>query len=606
LRTFIEGRTYALIGLLAVIGCGICLYVWPQTWMWALLTPVFLWGLRLSIKKNLEMHPLIILGLSLFVITAAIGYWAAYDETAAWQKLCLIVAAVLFYLVLTDQPPENIKILAGFWFIVGVGVVSYFLLTFDFSTQTKKFQLLHMLGLAWMNIRPGLQLPSIHPNDTAGIAIITAAYGMYFFGRDRNTGYFPKLVTVVGSGIVLLGLIMTSSRGAFIAITGALGILLIWRLLLRLRSPLKERLVSIFPSAVVIGILLLGIAEFLLPLGILGSSFYIGDGVVISRSELIRSGLWILHDFPFTGGGLSSFPGLYSQYVLVIPYYSILNSHNMFLDVAVEQGIAGGISFSLIYLIAAWQLLTALRDDHSAQMRWLLYAASISLFTAIFHGMVDDYIYGGRGTILAFAPVGMALLVSRITYRTQLVKKVVAQQVHQRSWDFSARTFIWIIPVILLAAVFWKPIAAQWYANLGAVKLAKLDLVNYPANRWPEEKDPQQWRPAEADLQQALSYEADNQTANHRIGLMRLVSRNFEPATQYLLKAYDKDPVNRGIVKNLGYSYLWHGELDQAQAVLLRIPETKYELDIYVWWWDVHDRHDLAKNAFDLASRFND
>ena len=68
-------------------------------------------------------------------------------------------------------------------------------------------------------------------------------------------------------------------------------------------------------------------------------------------------------DFPFTGGGLGAFSGLYSTYILVIFVPLFTYSHNFFLDVAVEQGWFGlaalvvmlvgsaGLSAEIVHLI---------------------------------------------------------------------------------------------------------------------------------------------------------------------------------------------------------------------------------------------------------------
>ena len=63
-----------------------------------------------------------------------------------------------------------------------------------------------------------------------------------------------------------------------------------------------------------------------------------------SRAELLGRGAYFLVDYPITGAGLTSFPGLYSQYMLVIPYFYFTNSHNLFLDVAIEQGVTAGVN----------------------------------------------------------------------------------------------------------------------------------------------------------------------------------------------------------------------------------------------------------------------
>ena len=69
-----------------------------------------------------------------------------------------------------------------------------------------------------------------------------------------------------------------------------------------------------------------------------------------SRAELLGRSAYFLVDYPITGAGLASFPGLYSQYILVIPHFYFTNSYNLFLDVAIEQGVTAGSIFIILYL----------------------------------------------------------------------------------------------------------------------------------------------------------------------------------------------------------------------------------------------------------------
>ena len=608
-RKSIDSRWFPLFAFLVLIGSSISLYLQPEMWLPALLLPAVCWGVLLvtrgSLQKQLGTNWLLVI----FVLTGMVGYWAAYDQRAAWGKLCLLLAAVLFYLIIVEQPRENLEVIAGFWFVAGVGVAAYFLSTFDFNSQPEKLRLLHRLGMFWTQVRPiELSLPSIHPNDAAGISIITASYGLYFLqeGRYHKRGRnLVRLATLVGIGIVGWAVLLSSSRGALLALVGAIGIWVLWRLLVTWQSSFQAKLIAFFPKGIAIGLLGLVLLPLAVSFEISRTLFFAGGNVTMSRLELFRSGIWILKDFPFTGGGLDSFPGLFSQYVVVIPYYSILNSHNMFLDVTIEQGILGGFSFLLIYLVAAWRLLSAWRHGYSSSMRALCLASGLSLFTALLHGLVDDYIYGGRGTLLALVPVAMAALVAQAVNRESeptAVSTITAREPQRFLTTSSLWAALVIMPAMLLA-FFWRGLVAQWYANIGSVKMAKVDLAAYPANRWYDGGENEQWTSAERDFRRALGYEPGNRTANYRLGLLTLLDRDFSSASGFLQKAYDKDSTNRGVIKNLGYTYVWLGNTDAAQPFLTRIPEARDELGVYVWWWGVQNRKDLAKRASVMVSQ---
>lgn len=605
MRALIQSRWFALFTLILVIVSGLCLYLWPQSWTWALLPPLVLWAARILIKPVEFRSPILFASIAIFLVTSVIGYIVAYDETAAWNKFWLLLVAILFYLTILEQPVQNLKILAGISLLFGVGVASFYLLTADFNTQAVKFGWIHQLGVAWMNVRPDLFVgSSIYSNDAAGLSIITAAFGLPLlgkFGERQAAGYVQKLMVLAALGIVLLAVVLASSRGGFLGLIGSVGVWFAWRLLSLLQLPSKEKLLGWFPYLVITAVVALEVVVLFIPSGMLGSSFAFNanGSVFVSRAEVFRSGLMILRDFPFTGGGLASFPGLYSQYVLVIPFYSLPHSHNMILNVMIEQGVLGGIAFVLIYVMGLKRLLSA-SSNTSAQL-WYL-AACISLFTAIFHGMVDDYLYETSGPVLSLFPASMAVLISRFAVVQQTVDSSEPRIVSRRPVSTGMHSFVAIPALALSLIVFWNPIVAQWYANVGAVKMAKVDLADYPADKWSEGENLFQLAPAELDFQRALVLQPDNQTANYRLGLIRMSAGDFDAATVYLQNAYDQDSENRGVIKNLGYSYLWSGEIEKAELLLARIPEAKHELDVYIWWWNNRQRPELSDRASEMAT----
>src|SRR5690349_24602824 len=63
--------------------------------------------------------------LAIFLVTAWIGYWAAYDKSAAWIKVWLIVSAVLLYYALSAQPKQNLALLSFVAFCFAVALFIY-------------------------------------------------------------------------------------------------------------------------------------------------------------------------------------------------------------------------------------------------------------------------------------------------------------------------------------------------------------------------------------------------------------------------------------------------------------------------------------------------
>jgi lipopolysaccharide biosynthesis regulator YciM len=152
--------------------------------------------------------------------------------------------------------------------------------------------------------------------------------------------------------------------------------------------------------------------------------------------------------------------------------------------------------------------------------------------------------------------------------------------------------------LIGLLVGFHRPIAALWYGNLGSIEMAKVELRNWPENR-PETHI---YEDGSLDLaihyfQKALGYHSQNRAANYRLGRIAMERRDFPTAVEYLERAFLQDQHYHGIRKNLGYAYVFIGQIEAAYPILGEINEAEYEMRLYNWWWSLQGRDDLAAYA---------
>ena len=150
--------------------------------------------------------------------------------------------------------------------------------------------------------------------------------------------------------------------------------------------------------------------------------------------------------------------------------------------------------------------------------------------------------------------------------------------------------------------IFHKPVLASWYANIGALSLAKEELVGWPTGKWSNGSNVASLHEAESYFLKSLNSDYANQTANYRMGLIWMLRRDFSKAVNYLEISYRTTPSHRGIIKNLGYCYTWLGEYDKALLLLEQIPEAGEEMQTYTWWWNTNNREDLAQKASNMAN----
>lgn len=522
-----------------------------------------------------------------FAVTAWVGYWAAYDQAAAWNKIWLVMTAVLLYFSLKAQPRSNLLSVSVLLFCFGIGISLYYFLTHDFIVLPRKLEFVNRLGLWIMTVRPQTGWTPIHPNYVAGMIALTVPfifYPIWMFRKDNIPFPVPfSAAIVVGLGVAALALGMATSRGIVLAVLSGAGGWLLWRVVHSdgIRRRIKGE--AVFPLLLLV--YLFAVVAFLYagPArsgSLFSGDYFFGDG---SRAELFSRSLYLLFDTPITGGGLGSFPGLYSQYLLDIPFFNVPNSHNLFMDVGIEQGLFGGLSFLTLYIAGLWVAAGAIaRGGGDRAFKW---AVLFSLIVAFVHGMVDDYLYNGAGTMFSLFLVGLSMN-GREPEPERLDKRLDLRTI-------GAIAIIWM----LIAAVNFNQIRAVWHANIGAVQLAKVELDGFPNAGWAGTTIIPRLDEAETSLHTALKFDPANRTANQRLGIISMLRRDFVSAAGYLEIAHAQAPHHRGIVKLLAYCYIWLGDVDRAGEFLAQIPEAVEELDVYVSWWGEQGRDDLSGNA---------
>lgn len=204
-------------------------------------------------------------------------------------------------------------------------------------------------------------------------------------------------------------------------------------------------------------------------------------------------------------------------------------------------------------------------------------------------GMMDAILYNGPGIFLLFVIPGFALF------------SLDQPQGKNFSWYYPILIFGLSLIVFFLS--FGGNLRATYYANLGAVEMARLDLLGWRGEGNIKPQPAEKYDSAVAYFNRALDEDQGNRTANYRLGLLAVNQQDFDAGCACLEKAYALDPGNRGIVKNLGYCYAWKGDINLAATTLQNIPEASNELEMYSWWWGTQNRDDLSGYASQVVKQ---
>jgi putative inorganic carbon (HCO3(-)) transporter len=142
-----------------------------------------------------------------------------------------------------------------------------------------------------------------------------------------------------------------------------------------------------------------------------------------ARVELWSRALYAIQDFPFTGMGMGTFgyvvPVLYPLF-MISPDVVILHAHDEFLQVAVDLGLPGLVSFLAIYLLIGWTLLCVLRRNTDPFYRLIAFAILAGLISHIAWGVTDAILLGAKPAVFWWALLGLGAATFLLTEQADI------------------------------------------------------------------------------------------------------------------------------------------------------------------------------------------
>ncbi|HSM57167.1 MAG TPA: O-antigen ligase family protein [Candidatus Sulfomarinibacteraceae bacterium] len=584
-----------------LLGAAVAALLWSTSqgkagpWPLLLAVPPFfvawIWG-GVRLRRTPLALPLLI-----FAATALVGVWAAYDRQQAVDKWWLLVGALLLFYALAMQEKRTLWTAGKALAVIGTAVAATFLLTHDWQAYPVKFSAVNRLAQWWVGVRPALGSGSLHPNVAGSLMAMLLPFQLVWAAhsfKEKRAALFAAIIC--GLALTSLTLLLTASRGAALAGIAGGGAALVWLAIISKETKFRRLLPLLWSALLLLPLLLtLTVASGEGAIGAALLDRLPGPAQASHRALLAADTHRLVADFSFTGGGLAAFPGLYSQYILRIPHYMLPNGHNLLLDVALEQGILGIGAFLVIAAATLYLLLCEAKSGEQTarplgQKDTLLRLATIASFvTLIFHGLVEDTVYGSSALPLLFvAPAFAIALAAPATRRGPADPRL----------PLLARVAIGgFVMLLALFLVLGASARATLHANLGAVEMARIQLDDWPTGTWATGSKAPLMGVAESQFQRALLLNPRQPTARYRLGALAMLRRDYIEAVSHLEIAYEQDPEHSGVRKALGFSHLWAGNTARGTALLSDVEGSRQELRIYSNWWRRQGRADLAQQA---------
>lgn len=560
-----------------------------------------------------------------FLATAEIAVRVAYDPVEARSRFWFLVAGLLVMVV--------VMLIGHRWGTSVLGPIAlgaaalaaalglYWILTYDWVAQgLDKFALLQQIGLWIQRNRPVIPVwDDIHSNPAGGalaVLIPLGLGGVVWVWQTRRSWLWTLLgaVALLGAGAVL---VLTMSRGAWIGLGVGLVVFgyLVWR------TENRPRILTFVGDVALLSLPIVLVVGFWLAVTFPGLDAYLGTvsggESAMGRVALWRQGLDLVQDYPFTGAGLNSPMMALSSYVMLLHVGFIVFVHNMFLEIAVEQGIPALLSFLSLLLLALSSLSGALRRGVNA----LTAGAGAAIAALCVHGMLDSHGYYTKFVVLTFLLLGFALgldgaVGKRRRHRRRgsgdsqtesegMSTEVTSSRSKNRNTLLSVGGAI--VLGLLLLTLFHPTARSYFQSNLGAVAQTQAELSVYAWPQWPIQDELRRsvtidLTPAIARYQAALALDPANPAANRRLGQMQLSLGQYEEAQVYLNAAYASAPQQQATRQLLAETEAIAGDIDSAAALLRTVDTAQGQWPIRIWWHDHVGEPEIVQRLKDVET----
>lgn len=388
----------------------------------ALVVAALFWPLRRLVTGRWSRRTAVDWPVALLVCLVLVTLWVtALPGKTLPQALRLLAGVALFYALVNwagsaavygKQAPPGYRLRYVAWLAALMGLALALAAPFIVNWTTTK---LSFISPQLYEHFPKLVQDTVNPNVMAGslalllpLSLAACLFAWKICSRLERVQY---VAAIVCEAAVLL---LTQSRGAWIALALGLGVML----------ALRWRWGWVIGGGMAAtSLLLAALVSFDQAARVLTTSATLGSPA--GRLEVWSRAVYMIQDFPFTGIGMGSFTEVADR---LYPFFLFLpgkveHAHNMFLQVAVDLGLFGLISWLAIWIglaFTAWQVWRLGRRSADSWQTGLGAGLLCSQVVLVVHGMTDAVLWGiARPAILVWLLWG--LIASASVFTTEVL-----------------------------------------------------------------------------------------------------------------------------------------------------------------------------------------
>lgn len=544
----------------------------------------------------------LLIGALLFLLTLGVGLWAAYDRPLALVRFTLLAEGLVGSLVVSffSRRKHASGLQLATWLGGMIGLL--FLLYHNWgATSPQDFTALPELTIWLERQQPGWEnFAPWHENQVAAALVVLLPLGVSACwqsltaeratdGRLRGClAQFFTLGTLLQIVIGAVALFLTFSRGAWLGVSVGAVVTgyLYWRSSQPRRTAITRTVDRLLAGGAVTVIAMLVLLT-LSPTLISSTTHGAGDTSLLNRPVIWHDALSIIGDYFFTGSGLGNTTMVLSSYVYLLHVPYLHHVHNLYLQVAVEQGVPGLIAFLTLAVGTVGMAIVQLRHGDPASRKVTAGALAAQL-ALLMHGCVDAELYVGPFAGLLWLPAAVLVMLA-----LPQSKRTQAAQRRLSTWQRFAVGSAPLIIIIILC--LWPGAQSRWLVNLTAVAQTRQELSRYEWPTWSIQDEVRRDQVSATDqlIRQygaVLQHNAQNVTAHRRLGQLLLAKGDYPQALRELAAAYRLAPQQRATRQLLGEAYALTGDDAHAAALWRTVDVSQGQLDLRQWWYQQVDQ----------------
>lgn len=334
----------------------------------------------------------------LFLIVGFLSIFTSFSFFLSVEGFfCKIFELIMTFFILTEVVSDRRKLNRIFiimlfsMFFISVNGMVQFITGIDFIRHF----------CIYNEAFPAIRSSFHNPNDFSAWLIVMVALVLSFLINNKRIKRIVKYILLFLAGLLTACLVLTYSRGAWIAMLFAL---------IFMGSLINRRVViTMIISALV---LISFFASFNIVGENLRSIMKLKDKSMLIRLNLWKEALAVIEDFPVVGCGINT-------YTAITPYYKLSEDsgyypHNSYLHMAAETGLAGLGAFLWIIGILFKTSIRNLKSFEDSFYRAVLIGLLSGLFGFLVHSIIDTNFYSIQLSVLMWYVMGLIVAVQRI------------------------------------------------------------------------------------------------------------------------------------------------------------------------------------------------